>query len=127
MRMPSRSTHPACSCIVYNTASPRVGRGRREAGELASFVTIQKMNVAIQYNITGTNASEIVASLEEGIRTGRMPQGTSLPPVRTLATALHVSPTTVAAAYRTLQQRGLLTAQGRRGTRVSLRPPLGLY
>src|SRR5262245_25651351 len=35
---------------------------------------------------------------------------------------LKVSPATVAAAYRLLQSRALLSGQGRRGTRVTHRP-----
>jgi DNA-binding transcriptional MocR family regulator len=44
--------------------------------------------------------------------------------VRELAATLEVSPATVAAAYRTLRQRGLVTTQGRRGTVVAGAPPL---
>jgi DNA-binding transcriptional MocR family regulator len=75
--------------------------------------------------ITGGRAGEISASVEEAIRSGALPAGEVLPPVRRLAEHLRVSPTTVAAAYHDLQVRGLVTASGRRGTRVSPRPPLG--
>jgi len=62
--------------------------------------------------------------VETAIREGQLAAGSALPTVRDLARQLRVSPTTVAAAYRTLRARGLVHAQGRRGTRVSPRPPL---
>ena len=82
------------------------------------------MNIVAQYGIRGDGARGIVTSVETAIRQGRLAAGTPLPTVRDLARALRVSPTTVAAAYRTLRVRGLVHAQGRRGTRVSPRPPL---
>ena len=78
----------------------------------------------VQYKISGATASTIAHSIEAGIRDGRLGSGALVPPVRTLATTLAVSPSTVAAAYRALTHRGLLQSQGRRGTRVRHRPPL---
>jgi DNA-binding transcriptional MocR family regulator len=82
------------------------------------------MNMLAQYGRRGDGASGIVTSVETAIREGRLAAGSALPTVRDLARQLRVSPTTVAAAYRTLRARGLVHAQGRRGTRVSPRPPL---
>jgi DNA-binding transcriptional MocR family regulator len=82
------------------------------------------MKQMLQYPIAGADASEIGSSIEDGVRLGKIPHGAMLPPVRALAAALKVSPTTVAAAYRTLRQRGLLNAHGRRGTHISARPPV---
>jgi DNA-binding transcriptional MocR family regulator len=75
-------------------------------------------------HIGGTRAGEISASVEAAIRSGELTPGEPLPSVRRLAEHLRVSPTTAAAAYRDLQIRGLVTAAGRRGTRVSPRPPV---
>ena len=44
--------------------------------------------------------------------------------MRGLAAALGVAPATVAAAYRTLRERGLVETAGRNGTRVRARPPV---
>jgi DNA-binding transcriptional MocR family regulator len=71
-------------------------------------------------------ASDIAGRFEGDIRAGRLRPGDALPPVRTLADRLAVSPGTVAAAYRTLRLRGLVGGQGRRGTRVTARPPLAV-
>src|SRR5438046_1442520 len=82
------------------------------------------MKMVAQHGIRGDSASAIAASVEAAIREGRLEAGAPLPTVRDLARALRLSPTTVAAAYRWLRVRGLVHAQGRRGTRVSPMPPL---
>jgi len=74
--------------------------------------------------LDGTSAASIADGIETAIREGTLPPGTQLPPVRVLAHDIEVSPNTVAAAYRMLRSRGLLLTEGRRGTRVSPRPPL---
>jgi DNA-binding transcriptional MocR family regulator len=82
------------------------------------------MNVSLQYGISGRTASALAQSAERAIMQGRLPPGGLLPSVRALAHALGISAATVAAAYRTLRVRGLVAGEGRRGTRVVLRPPL---
>lgn len=54
-----------------------------------------------------------------------MRPGEPLPPVRALAAELGVSPTTVAAAFKSLRSRGLVVTRARSGAQVSWRPPLG--
>ncbi len=82
------------------------------------------MNVRAQYGIEGADARGIAASLEGAVRSGRIEPGAAVPTVRELARVLRVSPTTVAAAYGALRTRGLVSGEGRRGTRVTHRPPL---
>ncbi|WP_338675342.1 aminotransferase class I/II-fold pyridoxal phosphate-dependent enzyme [Streptomyces sp. SCSIO 30461] len=75
-----------------------------------------------EYRIVGRRASEIAASVEQGVGSGALPPGRLLPPMRELAAALEVNPNTVAAAYRTLRERGVIETAGRRGSRVRSRP-----
>ncbi len=77
--------------------------------------------VTARFSITGDRADAIARSVESAISDGRLSAREALPPVRALAESLGVSPTTVAAAYRTLRQRGLVVGDGRRGTRVASR------
>src|SRR3954447_2107062 len=72
--------------------------------------------MAVQTYLTGTTAVKIAASAEAAVAAGRIEGGDRLPAVRDLAQHLGVSPATVAAAYRLLQERGIAFAEGRRGT-----------
>ena len=53
---------------------------------------------------------------------GELRPGQLLPPMRELALELGVNPNTVAAAYRTLRERGVIETAGRRGSRVRAKP-----
>ena len=71
--------------------------------------------------MASTSATQLAARIEDDIVAGRRSAGDALPPVRTHAEQLGISPTTVAAAYRRLRERGLVVGKGRQGTLVA--PP----
>ncbi|MFI6437591.1 aminotransferase class I/II-fold pyridoxal phosphate-dependent enzyme [Streptomyces sp. NPDC050759] len=75
-----------------------------------------------EYRIQGRRASEIAASVESAVGAGELAPGQLLPPMRELAVELGVNPNTVAAAYRTLRERGVIETAGRRGSRVRSKP-----
>ena len=87
-------------------------------------VTVQSVNILVQYRPEGRTAKEISASVEAGVRSGQLAPGDPLPAVRELAAQLAVSPTTVAAAYGDLRRRGLTAGAGRAGTRIRGAPPV---
>jgi len=82
--------------------------------------------VSVQSYLSGDSAVNIARSIESAVALGKIAGGSLLPPVRTAARHLRVSPATVAAAYRVLGQRGVVVADGRRGTRVRHAPPLAM-
>jgi DNA-binding transcriptional MocR family regulator len=69
-------------------------------------------------------SSTISAAVEAEVARGRLLPEARLPTVRSLAAALEVSPGTVAAAYRTLRQRGFVVTDRGRGTSVAALPPV---
>lgn len=83
--------------------------------------------MTVRNKIRGRTATAIAASVEQAVQGGGWQPGQLLPPVRTLAATLRVSPVTVAAAYRQLRLRGVVLTDGRRGTRIrpaAADPPL---
>ncbi len=75
-----------------------------------------------EYLIAGRSAAEISGSVERAVGSGELEPGQPLPPMRELARQLGVNPNTVAAAYRTLRERGVIETAGRRGSRVRAKP-----
>ncbi|MHB9863190.1 aminotransferase class I/II-fold pyridoxal phosphate-dependent enzyme [Streptomyces sp. YIM S03343] len=75
-----------------------------------------------EYRIQGRRAADIAAGIERAVGDGELSPGQLLPPMRELAEQLGVNPNTVAAAYRTLRERGVIETAGRRGSRVRPRP-----
>jgi len=78
----------------------------------------------VQSYIEGQTSVNIARSIEHAVSGGRAAPNEQLPAVRSLATHLRVSPATVSAAYRLLQDRGVIVSDGRRGTRVRPASPL---
>src|SRR6185436_21046325 len=78
----------------------------------------------VQKYIEGRTSVNIARSIEQAVAGGKAVAGEQLPAVRVLAAHLSVSPATVNAAYRLLQDRGVVVADGRRGTRVRPASPL---
>src|SRR5215468_2833129 len=69
----------------------------------------------VQSIAPGAGAATIAARIETLIAAGQLRPGERLPAVRALATGLGVSPATVAAGYRSLRDRGLVTPGGGTG------------
>jgi DNA-binding transcriptional MocR family regulator len=63
--------------------------------------------------------------VSSAIRDGELAEGDRLPPIRDVATALGVSPTTVSAAWSLLARAGTIRTDGRRGTTIAPRTAIG--
>jgi DNA-binding transcriptional MocR family regulator len=106
-----------------NDESPDIYAGRSRSSHGTTGDSL-RAHMNPETGISGTTVKDIAASIEQSIIRGTLVPGAELPPVRDLAARLSVSPATAAGAYRSLRERGLVLTQGRRGTRVSERPPV---
>jgi DNA-binding transcriptional MocR family regulator len=64
-------------------------------------------------------ARGLAAAVSRAIGEGALAPGDKLPPVRTIAAELGLSPTTVSAAWQLLGRAGAIRAEGRRGTVIA--------
>jgi GntR family transcriptional regulator len=65
---------------------------------------------------------QIIDRVKHGIASGELQPGDQLPPIRDLAAELDVNFTTVARAYRLLDEEGLISTQHGRGTYILPQP-----
>ena len=81
------------------------------------------MRISLPTSSPLPESDQLIEALRRGIHRGSPGPGDRLPPVRALADELHLSPNTVAKAYRTLEREGVLVTRGRHGTFVADRLP----
>jgi DNA-binding transcriptional MocR family regulator len=74
---------------------------------------------ALEERLPEPTARGLVASVTAAIREGVLVPGDRMPPIRTVATQLGLSPTTVNAAWSLLARSGAIHTDGRRGTTVT--------
>jgi DNA-binding transcriptional MocR family regulator len=82
------------------------------------------VSIPVRYWRGVSGAEGIAGAVERAVADHVLGPGARLPTVRALAARLDVSPATVAAAYRRLGDRGIVSGDGRRGTRVTAGPAL---
>lgn len=73
----------------------------------------------IEQRLDAPTAKGLAQAVSRSIRDGELQPGQQLPPIRTLARELMLSPTTVSAAWQLLSRSGTIRSDGRRGTTVA--------
>ncbi len=73
---------------------------------------------ALEERLEQPTARGLVAAVSRAIADGELPPGTKLPPIRTVAAELALSPTTVSSAWALLARSGSVRTAGRHGTTV---------
>src|SRR6476620_8670818 len=73
---------------------------------------------ALEERLDTPTAKGLAHAVSAAIRDGHLVAGDRLPPIRTVAAQLALSPTTVSAAWALLARSGAVHADGRRGTTI---------
>jgi DNA-binding transcriptional MocR family regulator len=73
----------------------------------------------IEQRLDAPTAKGLAQAVSRSIRDGELQPGQQLPPIRTLARELMLSPTTVSAAWQLLSRSGTIRSDGRRGTTIA--------
>jgi DNA-binding transcriptional MocR family regulator len=88
--------------------------------------TMTALLSALEQRLDQPTAKGLAHAVSAAIRDGVLVGGDRLPPIRTVAAQLTLSPTTVSAAWGLLARSGAVTTDGRRGTTVlDQRSPTG--
>ena len=77
------------------------------------------MLAEVRSRLTDVSARGLAEAVGRAVGDGALPPGSRLPPVRRVAAELHMSPTTVSAAWQSLRRAGTIRTDGRRGTTVA--------
>jgi DNA-binding transcriptional MocR family regulator len=77
----------------------------------------------VMQRLSDPSARGLAEAVSRAVGDGALAPGARIPPVRTVATELHLSPSTVNAAWQLLRRAGTIRTDGRRGTVVATAGP----
>lgn len=84
-------------------------------------------NMSLGVEVPELTSRGLATAIARAVREAVLPEGHRLPPIRTVADELGVSPTTVATAWQLLARSGVIVTAGRRGTLIAPRSPALRY
>lgn len=87
-------------------------------GKIVMSQSARALLTEIEQRLEEPTARGLASAVSRSIADGVVVAGAKLPPIRTVATELALSPTTVSAAWALLVRSGALHTDGRRGTTV---------
>src|SRR5262245_47800461 len=75
--------------------------------------------IGIEERLDEPSARGVADAVTRAMRDGVLTPGAKLPPIRTVAAQLQLSPTTVSAGWALLTRSGVINTDGRRGTTIA--------